>query len=215
MGEASGGDGRAIPAHATILPVFIAPCVPRHQTCLRGFPTPTLCSAELYAMIELLEAGRIGIGQFADVFHMQDQSRVCKIYRAEGSRKWRQWADRIQRQELKAYEIAASNPTLRDNTARCFGPVVVSKVRDRAGDDIAVRYLLSTAFVLEYLSGEEEKAMAVDASEYPYIYELLDAFDVAGIDAADASVFAYKAHRTVRFVDITTKYGAQMVAEIV
>jgi hypothetical protein len=166
-------------------------------------------------MIEFSEAQRIGVGQFADVFQMQDASRVCKIYRALGSEKWREWAERINQQELRAYEIATATPALKDHTARCFGSASVSRVMSTSGDEISERYLLGTAIVLERLYGEEEKGAGLDPIQYPYIYELLDAFYAVGIDAGDASVFDYQAPKAAKFIDITTKYGARIVAEVI
>lgn len=166
-------------------------------------------------MTDLSETQRIGIGQFADVFQMQDASRVCKLLRSAGSSRWREWAERVHQQELGAYDVAASHPALMDHTARCFGAAVVSRVTSATGEDISDRYLLSTGIVLERLSGDEAKAAGLDPTSYPHVYVLLNAFDEVGVEAGDASVFGYEAPHTTKFVDITTRYGARIVAEVI
>jgi hypothetical protein len=146
---------------------------------------------------------------------MPDPSRVCKVYRRAGSPKWREWGERVGQQELAAYNIAASTLTLRPYIAQCFGSISVERVLSAEGEDISDRYFLSTAFVVERVSGEEEKAAALDPAVHPHIYTLLDEFDTVGIEAADASVFSYETLATTRFIDIMTKYGARIVAEVI
>ena len=166
-------------------------------------------------MIEFSEEDRVGEGQFADVFRMKDTSRVCKVYRAVGSPKWREWAERISQEEVMAYGLAASNSGLQSYVAACYGAVRVSRVLSARGSDISRRYLLATAFALERVAGEEAKAVCLDRTTYPYVFKLLDALDAAGINAGDSSVFAYERPNTVKFIDITTKLGACIVGEVV
>ena len=166
-------------------------------------------------MVELLEVQRVGIGQFADVFRSGIAGRVVKLYRSAGDARWRQWASKIHKEEVSAYEMAAREESVRVNTAVCFGGTAVSRVLDANGTDISDRYLLDTGIALEELYGNEEKAAGLSPSEFPHVYTLLDAFDKTGIDAGDASVFRYEGSSSTKFVDITTFRGAQLFAALI
>ena len=143
----------------------------------------------------------------AHVFYMRDPSRVCKIRFAPRSANERTRAEQSHLDELAAYGVAAANPELCDHVARCFGPVQVSRVVSKTGEDISDGYLLGTAFALEHLAGRDRKAYGLDMAKYPHVRKLIDAFLRGGLDAGDASVFGYAATETAKFIDFTTKWG--------
>ena len=166
-------------------------------------------------MVELLEAERVGTGQFADVFRSGVAGRVVKLYRSAGDRRWRKWADQIHKEEIAAFETAAAEVRVCGHTAKCFGQTTVERVLSADGIDISDRYLLHNGITLEELHGNEEKAAGLPRSRFPHVYTLLDAFDEIGIDAGDASVFGYERSATMKFVDITTFRGAQLFAALI
>ena len=164
--------------------------------------------------LELSLLQRIGDGQFADVFAVGDGSRVCKLYRAAGSDKWREWAPRVHQEEVRAYELASQTPVTADLLAKCYGAVSVLRVTDAAGTDVSDRYLLDTGILLERLRGPEEKAFELDFKLYPDIEQRMDALWNAGVDATDASAFGLGTPGDLRFIDVTTRFGARIISEV-
>lgn len=158
----------------------------------------------------------IGKGEFAHIFADTDLTRVCKLYLARDSVAWRQWAPRVQSEEITAYGLAGAIPALAPHIPVCGGAITVSRVLDEAGNDVSGRYLLSLGILLERVNVcEEQKAVALTKQQYPYIWMLIHEFEEAGIYIGDASALNYSNDVAVRFIDFTTGFGARLVAEVI
>jgi hypothetical protein len=163
----------------------------------------------------LRERDIIGAGQFSDVFATSDGNRVCKIYRAQGSPKWRKWAPALHRQELAAYDRAQSDSVLCSHVPLCYGAAPVDRVLGEDGTEINDRYLLELGILFERAYGAETKATYLSRQDYPHVWHLIQAFEATGIAVGDASVMNYDSESEVRFIDLTTVYGARILAEVV
>lgn len=166
-------------------------------------------------MLDLRESDIIGTGQFSDVFTTSEENRVCKLYRAQGSPNWRKWAPALHKQELAAYDRAHSDSVLRSHVPLCYGAAPVGRVLRDDGSEISDRYLLELGILFERLYGEETKATYLGRRDYPHVWHLIEAFGATGIDVGDASVMNYESETEVRFIDLTTVYGARILAEVV
>lgn len=138
---------------------------------------------------------------------------VCKLYRAAGTDKWRRLASKVQQSEAQAYKSAHEDDVLCKHVAGFYGLVRVTSVVEYAVDRSA-NYLLETGLLLELLEGPEEKATQLPPKQFPHIYRLAARFKTKGIDVGDASAFNYQDPMRTKFIDIITRYGADILAEV-
>lgn len=89
-------------------------------------------------------------GAYGDLFKVHDGKRLLKIFRSRENKYENFIAENACRSEILAYRKLMSSDDLSSKAPRFFGSTNVECVRQE-GDDISGKYLLSSAYCIEFI----------------------------------------------------------------
>jgi hypothetical protein len=106
--------------------------------------------------------------------------------------------------ELKAYEIASADETLRNFIPVFHGQIQVTRVVDTDGTDISDRFFLDHCYALNEVEGPEKKILQ-QYGRLEHVKRMVREFHVRGIRyLEDASIFFAEEPDKMKVIDIAT-----------
>jgi hypothetical protein len=166
------------------------------------------------ANIVLNISDRIAFGAYADVFWPSEGAVVYKLFIgvrhhtnvSQGLKDPEEDQRRLKTfdSECRAYEIAAQNAFLRAHIPHSFQRCEIADVIED-DESVAMNYLLSCCYAMEYIDDEDIKLRAV-ADRFAHINEAEQEFHRAGIcHTTDASAFFAADPQKFKLIDFAVE----------
>jgi hypothetical protein len=145
-----------------------------------------------------LDASRLGEGVYAHVFKVG--GKAYKLFLAYPSPHSAEKRRSTFQSQCSANQRAAADLELQRHVAAFYGTCPIEDVIDREGSSIRDNYMLDCCYVLEVLTGNNAKVLAV-RDKFDHLQVAYGVFRQKGFSLADADVFEYEHPQRFKFVD--------------
>jgi hypothetical protein len=162
--------------------------------------------------IQLVNASIINQGAFSDIFKLNSENFVYKLFisqyhpKVEFDKEREKVEDQFRRlvfeSEKKAYEIATVSQELSQYIPKYFGNVIIDKVWDLNENDISKCYLLDCCYKIEFIHGQKEDINP----NIPHVERIISLFHSNGIGyTEDSAAFYQDDESKIKLIDFATE----------
>ena len=154
---------------------------------------------------------RLGEGVYAIVYEVEGRAfKLFKRYPQFPPKQPEEGRRLTFQHQCQAYEIASSDPILKNHIATYYGRAIIDDVIDEDGGSAKESYLPDCCYVVEVMRGVETKTASAlrlgEIEQVDHIRQATDKFASIGIVFLDSSVFDAADPVRYKFIDFELPY---------